>query len=222
MAFELQLRPAPGEPPVEAWDPIATAGLAQRVVAACGEPDNRPAVIAVDGRSGAGKTTVANTLQKQLVDAAVVHTDDVAWYESFFGWDGLLRDHVLRPARQGLPVSCRPPAWNRRARTGAITVPVGAAFVVIEGCGAARRSLSAFLDCAIWVQSDHAEAERRGLLRDGGTAEAARLWREWAAQEVPFFAADQPWTRADFIICGTPGALPPGADLLFVEGQRSA
>ena len=191
--------------------------VTERVVNVCGRRRAGTCVIAVDGRSGGGKTTVAETLFRHLPDAAVVHTDDVAWYESFFGWDGLLREHVLGPLRQGLAVAYRPPAWEGRGRAGAITVHAGAAFVIVEGCGAARCSLAPLLDCVVWVQSDHAEAERRGVLRDGGTAEAARFWREWEAQEIPFFAADQPWTRADFIVCGTPGPLPAGADLLVAE-----
>lgn len=210
---ELDLRLAPGEPRVAVWEPITAAALAEGVIAICGEQGSGAAVVAVDGRSGAGKTTLADLLLSHLPDATVVHTDDVAWYESFFDWDTLLREHVLVPLRDGQAVHYRPPAWRERGRSGAITV-LGSQFVIVEGCGAARQSVSAFVDCVIWVQSDQVEAERRGIVRDGGTEAAARFWREWEAQEIPFFTIDKPWTRADLFVCGTPGPLPQNADVL--------
>jgi hypothetical protein len=191
-AVEVDLLSAPGEPPVGVWQPFSVVAVAERVIAICDEHTCRVAVVAVDGRSGGGKTTVADTLVAHLPNAAVVRTDDVAWYESFFDWDGSLRMHVLVPVREGRSVRYRPAAWDRRDRAGAITVPCDTQFVVVEGCGAARQSLSDLIDCVIWVQSDQAEAERRGILHDGGTEAAARFWREWEAQEIPFYAADQP------------------------------
>jgi hypothetical protein len=56
----------------------------------------------------------------------------------------------------------------------------------------------------VWVQSDWLEAERRGLIRDGGDAEALGGWRAWETEELPFLAADRPWERAKVIVAGTP------------------
>jgi len=48
-----------------------------------------------------------------------------------------------------------------------------------------------WLDTAIWVQSDFADARRRGLERDmalGRSEEdAVRIWEEWEREEIPFF-----------------------------------
>ncbi|HEX6257165.1 MAG TPA: hypothetical protein VFZ70_15260 [Euzebyales bacterium] len=52
-------------------------------------------VVAVDGGSGAGKTTFAASLADAL-DAPAVHTDDVAWWEDFFDWT-----HLLWPTPSG-------------------------------------------------------------------------------------------------------------------------
>jgi pantothenate kinase len=207
-----------GEPVVAAWERITAAGFAERVAALCaGDVASMPRLIAVDGRSGAGKTTVATLLQQHLPAATTVHTDDVAWYESFFGWDGLLAENVLQPVRGRAGVEYRPDAWAQRGREGAIVVPEGRAFVIVEGCGIARRSLAPFFDLAVWVQSDAKEAERRGVLRDGGTDEARQFWREWKAQELPFFLADRPWERAALFVCGTPGDAV-GGDVLIAPG----
>ncbi len=144
-----------------------------------------------------------------MPSSAVVHTDDVAWNHSFFDWQHLLADHVLEPARAGHPVSYRPEAWQERDRPGAITVPTGLDWLLVEGSGIGRRDLSHLVDAVVWVQSDALEARRRALERDvaEGTkpdaAEAASFWDEWMAQEVRFLAEHRPWDRACCIVAGT-------------------
>ena len=199
-----------GEPLIAQWWVQPWTDLAAELLASAGEPGPRPVVVAVDGRQGSGKTTAAGRLAQAVPGAVVVHTDDVAWWESFFGWDGLMAAGILLPARRGDAVRFRPPAWDLRAREGAIEVPAGTPLLIVEGVGSARRSLSTLVDVAVWVQADRDEATRRGIDRDGGTPEAAAFWEEWEAAEVTFLAADRPWERAAAILCGTPGLLAPG------------
>jgi energy-coupling factor transporter ATP-binding protein EcfA2 len=164
----------------------------------------RPRVVAVDGRSGSGKTTLAGRIQGVVPASAVVHTDDISWHQAMFDWAGLLIGGVLEPVQRGEPVSFRPPAWQQRNRKGAIEVPPDIDLLIIEGAGAARRELRPMTDTVIWVQSDMAEAERRGIERDGGDEAAIAFWHLWMDQELPFMADQQPWTRADIITNGTP------------------
>ncbi len=180
-----------GEPDCGPWRTVAVADL----YAALG----RPRVLAVDGRSGSGKSTLVARLVATVPGAAVVHTDDVAWHHDFFEWAELLAAGVLAPWRAGHDVSYRPPAWVARGRAGAITVPSGAALLVVEGVGAGRRALGPFVDALVWVQTDRAVATRRGLHRDGGDV---AFWDEWEARERPFLAADRPWERADLVVSG--------------------
>ena len=98
--------------------------------------DRRPVVVAIDGRSSGGKTTLAGRLQGVVAGSAIVHTDDIAWWYSRFGWAELLIDGVLIPARSGKRVSYRPPTWDERQRPGAIEVPPGCPLLIIEGVGA--------------------------------------------------------------------------------------
>jgi hypothetical protein len=168
--------------------------------------DHRPVVLAVDGRSSGGKTTLAGRLQDVVAGSAVVHTDDIAWWYSRFGWAELLNNSVLIPARAGRPVSYRPPPWDERRRPGAIEVPVGCPLLIIEGVGAARRESGHLVDVVIWVQSDERDTERRNLARVGQPEglPTEQDHREWMAEEIPFQASQRSWGRADLITCGTP------------------
>ena len=50
--------------------------------------------------------------------SAVVHTDDIAWRHSRFGWADLLIEGILEPVHRGLAVSYRPPRWAEHGREG--------------------------------------------------------------------------------------------------------
>lgn len=191
------------EPEAGPWRVEAAGDVVAALLAAAGSPADRPAIIAVDGRGGAGKTTVSAVLARHAEPAAVVHTDDVAWEHSFFGWDRLLAEGVLEPLRRGEAVSYRPPGWEQKGREGAVTVDAGCRAVFVEGVGAARRELAALVDAAVWVQADMAVGERRCLEREGGTAEAKRFWDLWMAEEVPFLEDQRPWERAAVVVAGT-------------------
>ena len=193
-----------GEPAAGPWEVMALAQLGRKLRPGPRARLMRPRVIAVDGRSGSGKTTLAGRIQGVIPASAVVHTDDIAWNQAMFDWAGLLIGGILEPVHRSEPVSFRPPAWQERNRPGAIEVPPDTEVVIIEGAGAARRELRPMVDTVIWVQSDMAEAEQRGIERDGGDEAATEFWHLWMAEELPFMALQQPWTQADLIIAGTP------------------
>jgi hypothetical protein len=197
-----------GEPEAGPWQVEPLAAVADGLMRLGRQrAGNRcPVVLAVDGRSSGGKTTLAGRLQDAVPGSAVVHTDDIAWWYSRFGWAGLLADGILVPARAGHPVRYRPPPWDERGRPGAIEVPAGGPLLIVEGVGAARRECAHLTDVAIWVQSDEHETEHRNLARvgqiDGMPTEQDH--RDWMAEEIPFQASQRPWERADLIVCGTP------------------
>jgi hypothetical protein len=167
---------------------------------------DRGVVLAVDGRSSSGKTTLAARMLGTVAGAAVVHTDDIAWWHSRFGWADLLIDDILGPVHRGEQVSFRPPRWAEHGRGGSIDVPASCPLLIIEGVGAGRREAAYLVDVLIWVQSDQREAERRSLARVGqpGGPRTVRDLREWMAEEEPFLADQKPWGRADLIVAGTP------------------
>jgi len=198
---------AHGEPEAGPWRAEQLASVAATaMLPGRGRGVGRPLVLAVDGRSSSGKTTLAARLQDVVEGSAVVHTDDIAWWHSRFGWADLLVDGILTPAHAGRPVSYRPPRWDERQRPGAIEVPADCPLLIIEGVGAARRETAHLTDAAIWVQADERETERRNLARVGqpGGSPTVRHLRDWMAEEMPFQASQRPWESADLIVCGTP------------------
>jgi hypothetical protein len=198
-----------GEPAAGPWRVASLATLVRMLEHAAGTPVNRPRVIAIDGRSASGKSTLADLLQQQVAASAVVHTDDVAWKHSFFDWAGLLAGGVLEPLRRARPVHYRPPGWEAHGRPGAIDLPAKLGMVLVEGVGAGRRELADLLDAVVWVQSDFVEAERRGVARDiaqgvnGDAEQSVRFWAEWMAEELAFIERQRPWERACVIVAGT-------------------
>lgn len=214
-----------GEPRFGPWgrrsvaELLATLGLP---AVAEGADPARPFVVAVDGRGASGKSTLAERLVAATSGSALVHTDDLAWHEPFFEWGHLLRE-VLGPLRAGEAVDLRPPAWERMGRPGSIVVPAGLALVVVEGVGASQHDVVDLLDAVVWVQSDRAEAERRGIERDvaqgvnGNREETVAFWFEWMAHEDRFLEQERPWERADVVALGTPPTDTVGAGDVVVE-----
>ena len=213
------MRLRPDEPAADGWTPSSPDDVLAALVRRVPRPANRPWVIAVDGRSASGKTTIAAQLAAASGRGAVVHADDLAWHEPMFGWERLLIQ-VLELCRSGQGVFLRPPAWEAKGREGQVMVPPSAATIVVEGVGSSQRAGAHLLDAAVWVQSDADEAERRGIERDvasgvnGSPEESIAFWHEWDRHETEFLSRDRPWERADLIVAGT---TPPGAQPL--EGQ---
>jgi hypothetical protein len=186
---------------------------------------DRSVVLAVDGRSSSGKTTLAGRMQAAVAGSAVVHTDDIAWWHSRFGWADLLIDGILMPVHRGEPVTFRPPRWVEHGREGSIEVPASCPLLLIEGVGAGRYEAAHLIDALVWVQSDQQEAARRSLARVGqpGGSPTVRDLREWMAEEQPFLADQRPWERADLVAAGTPQiSFDPVTELVVAPSSPAA
>jgi uridine kinase len=168
----------------------------------------RTRVVAVDGRSGAGKTSLAEVLRKVL-DAPVVSLEDL-----YGGWDGLehgidlLVAAVLEPLAAGRPP--RVPRYDWVAGQWAEpTVLEPPAVLIVEGVGAGARRAAVYASLLVWLEVSPAVRKKRALDRDGETF--APHWDRWAAQEDAMLAREQTPERADIVLDGQSGNLVPRA-----------
>ncbi|MHA7304473.1 chorismate-binding protein [Arthrobacter sp. TMN-49] len=166
----------------------------------------RPVIIAVDGRSGAGKTTIAVELAALLRrhrTVSLFHLEDI-----YPGWDGLAGgveryiDQVLAPLSQGSPASWT--AWDWEAKNdGAARTTDAAQVVLVEGVGSSHGRAAQFLDAVIWVDAPSQARKERALARDGETY--APFWDSWAAQEELLRSDAGSIAGADVVVDGTHG-----------------
>ena len=197
----------PEEPAVTQWQVSGTDELVAHLLSLVGAPEGRPAIIAVDGRGGSGKTTLTTALTAAVPGAQAFHLDDLIWNEPLYDWDQLYVDTLTRLHEAGC-LDLVPDKWREHGREGSIRVPAGSPLVVVEGTGAGLRAVSNLIDAHVWVQTGDDVAERRGIKRDiaegvnGDAEESVRFWHWWMAGERLFFAKDRPWQRADVIVSG--------------------
>ncbi|CAJ62866.1 hypothetical protein FRAAL4224 [Frankia alni ACN14a] len=161
-------------------------------------------VLAVDGRSGAGKTTLARAVAERL-DAPVLRMDDL-----YDGWDGLdagidqLVARILRPLARGERACWHRYDWHEGRYGPRQTLDPATAILVVEGVGAGARAASPLLSGLVCVAAPGPVRRRRALARDGHTF--APHWDRWARHEDRYFAAEDVAGRADLLVNGAPVA----------------
>jgi uridine kinase len=158
------------------------------------------AIVAIDGRSRSGKSTLAEQIAADVRGVSVIHTDDIAWHHSFFEWADTLISEVLEPLRQhGAPIAFTPTVWVERGRSGCIAVPEGTHTVLVEGVGASREELTPWLDASVWVETDPAVALRRTIALD---RDPPGFVDDWMRAENAHLDSDKPWARATASVSG--------------------
>ena len=154
-------------------------------------------VVAVDGRSGAGKTSLAATLAR-LLGAPVVSLEGL-----YGGWDGLERGidllvaDVLQPLAVGWAADVPQYDWVTREWAQPVVLEPPEVLIV-EGVGAGARRAAAFESLLVWLEVPAPIRKQRALDRDGETF--APYWDQWAAQEDLMLARERTPDRADIFI----------------------
>ena len=179
--------------------PVQAVADVRDLVAAAAPRCGRTVVVAVDGRSGAGKTTFAQALAPALDGAALLHLEDL-----YPGWDGLaagvqrLHDEVLLPLARGEHPSYRRFDWET-GQLGCLVASVPVADVlVVEGVGASCPPADRLVSVRVWLEADAATRRARALERDGDTYRPH--WDRWAAQEHDLFVRHDPRRHADLVV----------------------
>ena len=157
--------------------PITASTLSALLSAALAQKPTRPLVLALDGRCGSGKTTLANALAAQLPGCTLLRTDDFYlpparrspdWAHTPCANMDLtrLRDEALRPAYAGQPVAYR--AYS--CREGAYLPPAqlpAQPLVILEGSYSHHPLLRPYETLRVFVTCTKAEQTRRLQAREG-------------------------------------------------------
>lgn len=168
------------------------------------------ALVAIDGRSLAGKTQLATELLPHLGPAASILAVD-GFFEPLndpattpvakrlwrFRFDALKA--ALQSLKGGRPIRHTPYDWDHdhfRAET-----EVRPGIVLVEGLGALRSELRGYYDLVIWVEGRHSTRMDRIVARDGGRF--LDLWvGQWLPLEEEYMAVEKPWKAADVYVAG--------------------
>ncbi|MDO5700356.1 MAG: hypothetical protein Q4P36_02655 [Bowdeniella nasicola] len=141
------------------------------------------AVLAVDGRTGAGKSTLAQVLASHL-RAAGHHVDILPLDLLAYGWDDLAGAvHAgarLTSAFRALgEARYRPYDWER-GRPAERDITVAGDLLIVEGCGALSATLAPLIDDGVIVRASRDTREARITARDHYDWSAER--RAWEEQ----------------------------------------
>ena len=157
-------------------------------------------IVAIDGPSGAGKTTLANALSAAL-DAPVLTVDELCP-----GWDGLnevpgLLAATLEPLAHGDVGSYQRYDWEAGRLAERVDFgPTG--LLLVDGVGSGSRACRPWLSLIIWLEAEAGYRKARALKRDGEGF--AREWDRWAANESVLFTREQTRAAADVVLTMDP------------------
>lgn len=175
-----------------------------------------PALIAIDGGSGAGKTTTVEELRRYLTEASCVHCDDFfdagveisEWHSMSpaerasrcIDWRRL-RSEALRPLSRGRRASWHPFDVSTASGLSADVVtaePSG--IVVVDGIYSSRPELVDMMALTVLVDASAATRRRRHDIREGGDES---MWHQiWDAAEDHYLAHIRPPGTFDLVVQG--------------------
>jgi uridine kinase len=162
-------------------------------------------VIAIDGRAGAGKTTLANELFLALSSnrkVSVVHLDDI-----YAGWELALTDmltaslsQIIKSISAGESVTFPIYDWTWQQFDSTREISPSD-LIIIEGVGSGQRIVREVATATIWIDIDQKTGLERVLGRDGfAIVDQMNTWQE---REEKHFLSDRTRENADFILSTT-------------------
>lgn len=187
----------------------SAVGTAAALIQHAARTQSGPLVVAIDGRSGTGKSTLAGALADRL-GARVIEGDD--FYAGGTGIEGdppqsraarcidwQSQRRVLSALRTGQAASYRAFDWD--AFDGSLapvaTVVAPARILILEGAYSARPELRDLLDLTILATVPQPVREARLVRREG---EIGPWERQWHEAEDWYFAHAAPEAGFDLVL----------------------
>jgi len=175
-----------------------------------------PVLVALDGRSGTGKSTIAQAIASRVESIIVVSDDfysggnDDAWsgcsaaekVEKGIDWQRL-RAQVLEPLLAKKPASWHPLdfkpeiGWTNWKDETVTLEP--APVILVDGVYSARPELSDLVDLTVLVEADDQGRRKRLVLREGQSF-MERWHKLWDAAEEYYFTQICPRSSFDMFV----------------------
>lgn len=159
-------------------------------------------IIAIDGRAGAGKTTLASELFLALSTnhkVSLIHLDEI-----YAGWE-LALSHTLTESLSKILESVKRgetatfPVYDWKEGEFNSTREISPCdLIIIEGVGSAQSLVREFATATILIDIDPDTGLRRVLERDGAAIEEEMI--QWQIREEEHFHADATRENVDFIL----------------------
>lgn len=162
-------------------------------------------IVAIDGRAGSGKTTLANFLAERL-KAQIVHTDDFSDWSNPLDWWPSVVERVFEPIGNNEKVlSYVKTKWWPIDKSAPLVNQIVTPIMIIEGVGSLQRQLRPYVSYGIFIDIPSDVCLNRGLDRDkgqGGVTESKlrQMWLEWCVAEEQYIKRDNPRSFADLIV----------------------
>ena len=184
----------------------------------------RTLIVGIDGAGGAGKSTISDTLEKELrsegYNAAVFHIDDMIhpravrynddypqWEQYYYlqwRYDYFMRE-VISPIREGRslgPIELYDKE-NDSYKTVLSDIPAGS-IVIVEGVFLLRSELEGAFDVTVYIDVSKEERLERVLKRDDYIGDSEAILKKYNERYFPaedhYFEECSPKEKADIII----------------------
>jgi uridine kinase len=173
---------------------------------------HRQKIVAIDGGSGAGKSTFAHHLSLRIPHSAVIHIDSFyigEWnrrvehrnynIHPLFDWDRFERE-VIEPLQKGKHIVYHVYDWHLH-NTDNVAHIDDESIIILEGVQSFQPRFAEAYDYRIWLEAPEHNRLEKGLARDGEQME--ELWLEdWLPIERNYMRTHEPIKRADLVVLG--------------------
>ena len=164
----------------------------------------KPAVIAIDGVAGSGKTTLAGRLKRDIASCQVVHMDDL-----YNGWsDPLSKEltqrvitQILKPVKNHQIAKYEKYNWYIDSFDLTSSIP-RSDFLILEGVGSGQIAFREFFSKLIWVELDPQAGFERVIARDGEGVRTQMI--NFLVNQSNHFSSELTQKAADYTFSGVP------------------
>ncbi len=179
---------------------MTRAQAVDAVAALAAARSGRTTFVGIDGRGGAGKSTLAVCLADAVPGVMVIAVDDFSGpHVSEWDWARFIRQ-VRDPLLAGCVAHYQRWDWDKDRGAEWHRVDPGSV-VVVEGVSATRREVAVPWQLKIWVDAPVDVRLARAVQRDG--AEMLAQWTEvWMPSEDAYAASQAPDQHADLVVSG--------------------